>query len=110
MKKILIVIIALVLSFLLFWGGSCIYFEVLTSQHGEEFTELYKLSNMIDEVDHLKVMKYSDTTAKVYYVTENTVGDLFTFIKQNGEWELEKWETVWSKSGSADGFIWPYIR
>lgn len=38
-------------------------------------------------------------------------GDTLTFCKADGEWILERggWKTVWSKSGNADGFIWPYF-
>jgi hypothetical protein len=23
---------------------------------------------------------------------------------------MEEWNTIWSRTGSADGFMWPYIR
>ncbi len=47
--------------------------------------------------------------ARVYYV--GGTGDILTFSKVDETWELEHngWETVWSKTGSADGFIWPYF-
>ena len=63
---------------------------------------------MISKVDYLKVMEYSANTAQVYYVTKNTFGNIITFTKQNNEWILIKWKTVWSKTGSADRVIWPY--
>ncbi|MEL4105491.1 hypothetical protein IZU99_04010 [Oscillospiraceae bacterium CM] len=111
MKKTLIVILFLILfCFVLFWVGSFTYCEILTVRHGQEFTELYKLTNMIDKVDYLKVLNYSDNIAKVYYVAEHAGGDVIIFTKQSNEWELEKWYTVWSKYGSADDFMWPYIR
>jgi REP element-mobilizing transposase RayT len=35
-----------------------------------------------------------------------------TFPKfKDGKWRYTIWErTVWSRMGSADGFLWPYIR
>jgi hypothetical protein len=66
---------------------------------------------MIDDIEYFKVMEYSKTSAHVYYVTKNrTSADLFTFSKKDGQWVIEKWTTIWSRSGSADGFIWPYYR
>lgn len=110
MKKFLIILSIIVGLFVLFWTGSYVKYEVLTVIYRQEFSELYKLTNMIDQVDYLKVMEYSDNHARVYYVTKNVYGNLVTFIKEYDRWNLEHWETVWSKSGSADGFIWPYIR
>ena len=37
-------------------------------------------------------------------------GNILTYKKENGSWYFDRWETVWSRSGSADGFVWPYIR
>ncbi len=85
--------------------------EYLTWRYGDEFTDGYKQTNMIDEVTFLKVMKYSETSAQVYYVDRRyEVTDLLTFSKQDGQWVMDRWETIWSRSGSADGFIWPYYR
>ena len=36
--------------------------------------------------------------------------DLFTFVLKDEHWTLDKWSTIWSKTGSADDFIWPYYR
>ena len=109
-KIFLIIFIIIVTCFLLFWIGSILRCEVLTSQHKEEFATLYKLTNMIGSVDYLKVMDYSDSKARVYYVTKKDSGNLITFVKQKGQWKLKKWATIWSHYGSADGFVWPYFR
>lgn len=85
--------------------------EILTWKHGSEFSTLYRLTNMIDDIDYFKVMNYSDTSASVYYVTSNrSAGGLVTFNQQDGQWVLEKWKAIWSKTGSADDYIWPYYR
>ena len=108
MKKFLIILLFLPI---LFWLASCAKCEVLTYQHGQEFETLYKENTMIGEVDYLKVLDYSDTSARIYYVGINrSDGNTVKYVKQKGQWVCEEWETVWSKTGSADGFVWPYIR
>lgn len=85
--------------------------EFLTWKHWAEFASLYKQSNMIDDIEYFKVMDYSKTSARVYYVTKNRTGaDLFAYSKKDGQWVLEEWTTIWSRAGSADGFIWPNYR
>lgn len=108
-KLVKIACIALPVCFLLSWTVPCLYYEILTFQHGNVFVGLQKNTNMIDEVDGLKVLTYSDSRARVYYIGDT--GDILTFHKVNGFWELEDggWVTVWSKTGGADGFVWPYF-
>ena len=63
--------------------------------------------------EKIKVIEYSDDHAKVYSVFENELnkgGDIYYFKCNNNNWEFDHLETVWSKMGSADGFIWPYVR
>lgn len=85
--------------------------EILTKQHGLEFETLYELTHMIDGIDYFKVMDYSDTSARVYYVgTNRSTGNFLRFVRKDGQWVLIGWDTIWSKSGSADDFIWPYYR
>lgn len=110
MKKPLVIILISLACPILIWGASLIKCEVLTYQHGEEFMTLYQQTNMLEDQKYYKVLDYSDATARVYYVSVNRAGNVLSFTKKNGSWELDKWETVWSKSGSADGFIWPYLR
>lgn len=62
---------------------------------------------MLNEQKYCKVLDYSDTSARVYYVGVNReTGNVIWFIMKDGNWGLDKWHTVWSKTGSADGFIW----
>ncbi len=113
MKKLLkIFTISVFVIFLLIWGISILKCEILTYRYGSQFSIIYQENTMIGEIDYLKVLNYSDSTARVYYVSKNrTGGDILIFSRLSNEWRYEKWErTVWSKSGSADGFIWPYIR
>lgn len=107
-KKTLIVIAACILILLII---PYIKVEILTWQYGREFASLYRLTNMVEGIDYFKVMDYSGTSARVYYVTSNrSAGILLTLVQQDGQWALETWEAIWSKTGSADGFMWPYYR
>lgn len=108
-KIIKAIVVSLVLCFLLSWLLPYLRYEYLTLQYGNSFAELQNSTHMIDEVDNLKVLTYSDSHARIYYI--GNTGDILTFRKVNGSWELEdgSWVTVWSKTGSADGIIWPYF-
>lgn len=109
-KIILSVLTAILVLPFAIWGVSVLRCEILTNSCGDEFAEGYKQCNMIGDIEYLKVLDYSDSSARVYYVSEDYFsGNVFTFTEENGVWKMEKWETVWSKYGSADGFLWPYI-
>lgn len=108
MKKIAKFLLVLLMVFVIL---SYVKVEFLTWRHGEQFAELYKMSNMLDDIDCYKVMEYSDTNAEVYYVQGEHLGaDLFYFSKRNDEWVLDGWKTVWAKHGSADDWIWPFYH
>lgn len=111
MKKFKKLIIGLspVLIFLLISGFSLIKCEILTLLHGNEFDEVYKVDTMLGDMEYLKVLDYSENQARVYYVSSNySGGDILTFIKENGGWKYESWNTIWSRAGNADDVIWPY--
>jgi len=113
MKKFLISsIIVIIILFCVVWGISVLKCEILTYRYGEQFKTVYKENSMMGEIDYLKVLDYSNNYARVYYVSKNrAAGNILVFMKENAKWKYHKWEnTVWSKTGSADGFIWPYIR
>ena len=100
------------LLFLLIWSASILKCEFLTYRYGYQFETIYRENTMMGDIDYLKVLSYSNSTARVYYVSKNrAAGDILVFSKQNGEWKYDYWDwTVWSKTGSADNFVWPYIR
>lgn len=64
---------------------------------------------MLSEPERVKVLRYSEQKASVYYVGE-AGGTVLAFDKQEDSWILSEWEACWSKTGSADDIIWPYIR
>lgn len=86
--------------------------EILTIQHMEEFNNLYKVNSILNEIEYMKIMNYSKQSAEVYYVAKDKkAGLLYKFIKEDDDaWRLTQWDAIWSKSGSADNFIWSYYR
>lgn len=98
--------------FSLIWGISILKCELLTALYGSQFEVLYQENAMMGDIDGLKVLDHSSDTARVYHVSKNrAAGDILVFSKQKDRWMYDKWErTVWSKTGSADGFLWPYVR
>ena len=107
-KKTLVLIgILIVMALILFFPY--VKSGILTVQYGEEFEGLQKQTNMLSDSDYLRVISYSDNMAEVFYVSNS--GDLLTFEKdEEGNWKYIKWKTVWSNSGSASEFMWPYYR
>lgn len=113
MKKTTVTIIVIFVIFLLLLTVAVvspyIKAEYLTARYGDQFEGLEKQTNMLDGATYFKVLSYSETEAKVFYVSDT--GDVITFAKnQNGQWTMRDWNTVWSESGSADSLFWPYYR
>ena len=100
----------IIILFIFIWIFSIARCEILTIKYGNKFQEIYHENTMMGEIDYLKVLDYSDTTARVYYVSANkSSGDILTFTKEKGIWTYDNWEkTVWSDTGSASSVIWPY--
>ena len=107
MKKISLLLSVVILLFLIFWGGSFLKCEWLTSRHGAEFLSFPEVSASTK----YKVLSYSEDSARVYCVNFNeTNGTVHRYTKQNGEWKHTQWEAGgWSTSGSADDPVWPYL-
>lgn len=113
MKKTTATIIIIFVIFLLLLTAAVvspyIKAEYLTARYGDQFEGLEKQTNMLDGATYFKVLSYSEAQAKVFYVSDS--GDVITFAKnQEGQWTIQNWYTVWSNTGSADSFYWPYYR
>ena len=102
--------IAILSLFFALWVVSIIRCEILTFQHRNEFKGLEIKTNMLPATETIKVLSYTDETAIVLYRKRRYYTCVFKFIKKNGEWIRVSWNTIWSNTGNADGFIWPYIR
>ena len=87
--------------------------EVLTILIGNEFATGYLQTNMIFDIEYYRVVDYSEAYAEVFYVEKNhETGHLINFYRKivDQEWVMIDWDTIWSKTGSASGFMWPYYR
>jgi len=110
MKRLKYIQLLLVMFFMMFWIVSLIKLEFLTWQHGAKFPYPENISSMCGEMDFAKVLELTDANARIYYVSgSHNVGNTATFICRGDNWEYERWErTIWSTTGSADDFVWPY--
>lgn len=109
MKRILLILIAVVLAATIIWASSLIRCEVLTKIYSDDFKNAYKQNPMLGEMEYFKVLTCDGKTAEVYYVSKGmTNGDVLSFENHNGAWVETSWDTIWSDTGSASGVIYPY--
>ena len=109
MKRILLILIAVVLAATIIWASSLIRCEVLTKIYSDDFKNAYKQNPMLGEMEYFKVLTCDGKTAEVYYVSKGmTNGDVLSFENHNGAWVETSWDTIWSDTGSASGAIYPY--
>jgi len=65
---------------------------------------------MIMEKGYAKVLRYSPEQARIYYVNEEqSAANILDFTNENGSWRHSRWDAVWSKTGSAESYVWPYF-
>ena len=104
-KRIIFILIIILLSIQIV---PIIKNEISTYKYGKQFNGIQNI--MINEIAYLKVLNYTDKTAKVYNVTKNySSGNIVTFkMNDNGEWIETEWNTIWSATGSASEMMWPY--
>lgn len=120
-KRIIVCILALVVIIpVLIWGGTLIKNSILTTIHKDEIKNLQFVESEepLPHFDWYRITSYSDSTIKIYYV--NTYGnDMDGEYKVGGEIVISKMQdgwhhtdlaesVLWSGSGSADNYIWPY--
>ena len=109
------------------------YFVVnnLTEKYGAEFAELYSENGFYNDIEYLKIIQYRNEKVNFYYLDNDKVknelsdldhnyavvlyveenhssASLFIFGDENGQWKFVNWNLIWSVSGTADGFMWPY--
>lgn len=109
-KRSAIILLIIFFSIPFIWLVSLIRCEVLTRLHGNEFLNIHKETNMLDEIEFLRVLDYTKSRAQIYYAgADKSSGDIVGFVRCGDIWEFNEWETVWSSQGSADGIIWPYL-
>ncbi len=102
--------VVLLLTFAVIWTASLAWCEYLTARWGEQFQDGWREVSLLNQPDRWKVLSYTKSSACVYYAGESA-GETLTFVRDgDGPWTCCRWRAVWSDSGSADGFVWPYIR
>lgn len=105
-------LLTLSVATIIFWGISIVKCEYQTAKYGFQFKESYREHTMITHPDYLKLLEYDDCKAVVYYVKKGEGGNILLFQRENAtsDWSFTYWKTIWSRTGSASGFVWPYIR
>ncbi|MBR2191485.1 MAG: hypothetical protein IJ883_07795 [Eubacterium sp.] len=109
-RIVLLIIQTIVFLFLVIPYGKV---EMNTMLHKNEFSDCYRQTNMISDVEYLKVFSYSKNKAKVFYKSKDGdgFGEDFVYLKKkNGKWKMYNWETIWASSGSASEFTYPLYR
>ena len=96
------------------WIVTLIHCEILSAKYYDEsLLEACNTNGMV-EVDTIKILDYKPFSYCKVYGKSTDTGNIFILLydheNDDTEWEVVHWDTVWSKSGSADGFVWPYIR
>ena len=102
-------ILYLLIIFFAIWGASLLVCELQTALYKNEFNDNYQEYVLFNPTESIKVLKYTSNKAEVYY-SDYEGGDIIYWNRIDGKWVYQSWKTIWSRSGSADGFIWPYIR
>ena len=96
------------------WLVSLVHCEILTARYADE--SMYAACDEHGMVDaqSIKVLDYRRYSYCKIYVRAEDSGHIFiltyNFDGEASGWEAALWDAVWSASGSADGFVWPYIR
>lgn len=103
----------------------------LTKKYGAEFSNLYSENGFYSNIEYLRVLQYRDKKVNIYYLDNDRLkkeltslgndyavvlyieenhssASIFIFYDDEGQWKLSNWNLIWSTSGSADGFMWPY--
>ena len=114
-KKVLLILLCVAVAIpISLWCIEIAKCEYWTYKYGEQFEYSYREYTMIQSPDYHKILEYNDTEIVVYYVARGRDGGgdtlRFTRSGKDAEWTFVRWDTIWSNSGSASEFVWPYIR
>ena len=112
------VILTPIILFFVIWIGSLAKNRILTELHRDEIEKLYIANReRLPDYDWFRVLLYSENEIKIYFVEEvnskrgsGKLGGIVTFsYGSDGAWH-HNWcdNYLWSTSGSADNYIWPY--
>ncbi len=109
MSKVKKIVLIAIFAFIAFWIASFIHCEYLTATYGHEFEDVHEELSQIVIPSKWKVLKFSESYAEVYFYSKEG-GVVVSLNFENQKWTIDEWIATWSKTGSADDLIWPYIR
>ena len=102
-------ILAAIMMCVALWAFAVAECEINTLKLKDEIPALKDIYGYHD-YNKVKVLYYNNCYACVYACTDY-YGNIYHLKNEDYEhWEQYAWECVWSRSGSADDFIWPYGR
>ena len=101
---IITVLVSIAAALITLFAAPYVKAEYLTSKHGHEFEGLELECGMLDSAEYLKVLEYRNWHAHVLYVGDG-YRCLFCFDEKKGGWECTGYECIWSRTGSADDFL-----
>ncbi|MBR1702883.1 MAG: hypothetical protein IJ716_13200 [Lachnospiraceae bacterium] len=130
-KTIVLFIIILMLSIVCYLSIPYFKIQKLTQKYGAEFENLYGENGFYDGIEYLKILQYRDEKADIYYLEDDHLREelknlddkyavvlyveenhsseaVYIFEDKGGQWKMVEWNLIWSYSGSADSFMWPY--
>lgn len=94
------------------WGAAVLHCEWLTARHLEpEMTEVCEELLRQGTFESVKLLEYDPYGYAELYGRHDGMGNFFRLTSDyNDGWRVILWKTIWSDQGTADEFIWPYIR
>ena len=110
MKKAIYITLAIIIAvIILIWICSVAKCEILTIRHIDEFS--FEEIEIISEISFKRILSYTPWRAKIYCVSDDhRLGSVIEFVKQDGNWVYDSWDTYWTKlGGNADRSLWPYF-
>lgn len=89
---------------------ACLKCEFYTYKYEDIFIKILNEEKCYDTSGTVKVLEYSENSARIYLVSEKyKYGTVLDYKKMNGIFTRVNDKVIWSR-GSADDFVWPYIR
>lgn len=121
LKIIKWIILIPIILFMVIWLGTLAENRIVTELHRDEIENMKPLLSYGEplEYDWYRILSYSETEIEIYFVQKGynskyevdyALGGIVTYYHDSdGKWHY-RWSNdyLWSTSGTADNFIWPY--
>ena len=130
-KKAILLLVIVIILIIIYLSIPYFMIERLTQKYGVEFENLYSKNGFYDGIEYLRVLQYKEEKVDIYYLDDDYLREelknlddkyavilyveenhsseaVYIFEDKNGQWEMVEWNLIWSFSGSADTFMWPY--